>query len=58
MGATQGLEHTLSAEKMHSIDFTENNKRFCLSLHYNGVNINCLLMVQKLINLKQKILKM
>ena len=35
---TQGLEHTLSAEKMHSINFTEHNKRFCLSLHCNGAN--------------------
>ena len=31
---TQGLEHTLSAEKMYSINFTEYNKKFCLSLHY------------------------
>ena len=30
MGTTQGLEHTLSAEKMHSINFTENNKRSCV----------------------------
>ena len=35
---TQGSEHTLSAEKMHLINFTEHNKTFCLSLHYNGVN--------------------
>ena len=35
---TQGLEHTLSAEKIHSIDFTEHNKKFCLSLHDNGAN--------------------
>ena len=27
---TQGLEHTLSAEKMYSINFTEQNKKFCL----------------------------
>ena len=26
---------------MHSINFTENNKNFCLSLHYNGAN-SCL----------------
>ena len=37
-GSTQGLEHTLSAEKMYSINFTEHNKKFCLSLHYNGAN--------------------
>ena len=24
--------------KMYSINFTENNKRFCLSLHYNDAN--------------------
>ena len=32
-GSTQGLEHTLTAEKMFSINFTEHNKNFCLSLH-------------------------
>ena len=37
-GPTQELEHTLSAEKMYSIDFTEHNKKFCLSLNYNGAN--------------------
>ena len=37
-GPTQGLEHTLTAEKMYSINFTETNKKFCLSLHYNGAN--------------------
>ena len=33
MNPTQGLEHTLTAEKMYSINFTENNKKKCLSLH-------------------------
>ena len=37
-GHTQGLEHTLSAEKMYSIHFTKKNTKFCLSLHYNGAN--------------------
>ena len=37
-GPTQGLEHTLTAEKKYSINFTENNRKFCLSLHYNGAN--------------------
>ena len=37
-GPTQGLESTLTAEKMYSINFTEKNKKFCLSLHYNGAN--------------------
>ena len=33
---TQGLEHTLTTEKMYSINFTVTKKKFCLSLHYNG----------------------
>ena len=37
IGPTQGLEHTLTAEKMYSISFTVTKKEFCLSLHYNGV---------------------
>ena len=32
------LAHTLSAEKMYSINFIEKNKKFCLSLHYNKEN--------------------
>ena len=38
IGPTQGLEDTLTAEKMYSINFTVINKKFCLSLHYNGAN--------------------
>ena len=34
-GPTQGLEHTLTAEKMYLISFTVTKKNFCLSLHYN-----------------------
>ena len=35
----QGLDNTtIYAEKLHSINFTENNKKFCLSLHYNGAS--------------------
>ena len=37
-GPTQGLENTLSAKKMYSINFTELNKKFCSSLHYNRAN--------------------
>ena len=37
-GPTQGLESTLTAEKIHSINFTVTRKKFCLSLHYNGAN--------------------
>ena len=35
-GPTQGLEHTLSAKKLYSINFTNKNTKFGLSLHYNG----------------------
>ena len=38
-GPTQGLgEHSLTAEKMYSINFSATKRRFCLSLHYNGAN--------------------
>ena len=37
-GPMQGLEHTLTAEEMYSINFTVSKKKFCLSLHYNGPN--------------------
>ena len=32
-GPTQGLEHTLTAEKMYSINLIVTGKVFCLSLH-------------------------
>ena len=28
----------MTAVKLYSINFTENNKNICLSLHYNGAN--------------------
>ena len=38
-GSTQGLDgHSLTAEKMYSINFTVTRKFFCLSLHSNGAN--------------------
>ena len=38
-GPTQRLDSTtLTEEKKYSINFTENNKKFYLSLHYNGAN--------------------
>ena len=53
-GPTQGLEHTLSTEKMYSINFTENNKKFCLSLHYNGVNSYLLVYSKEIHKFKAK----
>ena len=36
---TQGINGTtLYAETLYSINFTKANTKFCLSLHYNGVN--------------------
>ena len=39
IGPTQGLgKHSLTAEKMYSINFSRGVKNFCLSLRYNGAN--------------------
>ena len=39
IGPMQALgEHSLTAEKMYSINFTKDSTKFCLSLHYNGAN--------------------
>ena len=38
-GPTQGLDDTtLTAEAQYSITFSRSNRKFCLSLHYNGGN--------------------
>ena len=34
----QGIAGTTIYEGLYKINFTENNKKFCLSLHYNGAN--------------------
>ena len=38
IGPTEGLEHTLPAEKIYSINFTVTKKKFSWSLHYNRAN--------------------
>ena len=54
---TQGLgEHLLAAEKMYSINFTKENTKFCLSLHYNGANSYLFVNGKEIHNLQQKIL--
>ena len=58
IGPTQRLEHTLTAEKMYSINFTNTNENFCLSYIIMEQIVTDLLMVQKFTNLKQKILKL
>ena len=34
----QGLEHILTAQKMYSINFSKDQTKFFVSLHYNGAN--------------------
>ena len=54
-GPTQGLNgSTLTAEKMYLINFTENNKKFCLSFHYNGAKSYLFVNVTKIIKFKAK----
>ena len=47
-------KHTLTAEKLYSIKFTENNKKFCLSLHYNGANSYLFVTGTEIIRFKAK----
>ena len=53
-GPTQGLEHSMSAEKIYSINFTEHNKKFCLNLHYNGANSYLFVNGKEIIKFKAK----
>ena len=54
IGPTEGLENTLSAEKMYSINFTKKNTKFCLSLHYNGANSYLFINGTEIIKFKAK----
>ena len=54
-GPTQGLgEHLLTAEKMYSINFSKDNIKFCLSLHYNGANSYLFVNGREIIKFKAK----
>ena len=53
-GPMQGLESTLTAEKMYSINFTVTKKKFCLSLHYNGANTYLFVNGTEIIKFKAK----
>ena len=57
-GPTQGLEHTLTAEKMCLINFRVTKKKFCLNLHYNEENNYFFVHGTEIINLRQKILNL
>ena len=50
----QGLEHTLSAEKMYSINFRVTVKKFCLRLLYNGANSYLLVNGKEIHKIKAK----
>ena len=55
IGLTQGLgEHSLTAEKMYSINFTVIKKKFCLSLHYNGANSYLFVNGKEIVKFKAK----
>ena len=53
-GPTQGIELTLSAEKMYSINFTVTKKTFFLSLHCNGANSYLFVKGTEIYNFKAK----
>ena len=54
-GATQGLgEHSLTAEKMYSVNFTDNGDKYCLSLHFNGTKSYLFVNGKEIIKFKEK----
>ena len=57
-GPTQGLEHTLTAEKMYSINFTVRRNKFFLSLHYNGADSYLFVNGDKIYKFKAKYFEM
>ena len=57
-GLTQGLELILTAEKIYSINFTVTKIKFAQACITMVEIVAYLSMVQKLTNLKQKILKL
>ena len=54
-GPTEGLDGSaLTADKKYSINFAENNKNFCWSLHYNGANRYLIVNGAGIINLSKR----
>ena len=54
-GPTQGLvEHLLTAEKIYLINFSKDNIKICLSLHYNRANIYLFVNGTEIIKFKAK----
>ena len=55
----QGINGTtIYSEKLYSINFTENNRKFCLRFHYNGANSYLFVNGTEIYNLKQKTLRL
>ena len=50
----QGLEHTLTAEKMYSVNFTLTRKMFCLSLHHSEPNSYLFVSGKEIVKFKAK----
>ena len=54
-GFIQGVDGTtIYVEKMYSTNFTVNNEKFCLSLHYNGDNSYLFVNGKEIIKFKAK----
>ena len=54
-GLTEGLDDTtLTAEEQYLINFTQPNRRFVLSLHYNGSNSFLFVNATKMFQFKAK----
>ena len=52
---TQGLgEDSLTAEKMYSVNFTDNGDKYCLTLHFNGANSYLFINGKEIIKFKEK----
>ena len=52
---TQGLgEHSLTAEKMYSVNLTDHRLKYCLCLHYNGANSYLFVNGTEIFNFKAK----
>ena len=54
-GPTQGIgEHSLTAERMYSVSFTDNGDKYCLSLHYNGAKSHLFVNGKEIVKFKAK----
>ena len=53
-GPTQGLEHTMTAQKMNQFILAKITKKFRLNLHYNGTNSYLFVNGSEIIKFKAK----